>query len=48
MVELRALPAQRWLFRALRVGLPLHVVTFGVATAMLLLHAALALWRLAG
>jgi Fe-S-cluster-containing dehydrogenase component len=48
VVELRALPAQRWLFRALRVGLPLHVVTFGVATAMLLLHAALALWRLAG
>ena len=48
VVELRALPAQRWLFRAMRVGLPLHVVTFGVATAMLLLHAALALWRLLG
>ncbi len=48
VVELRALPAQRWLFRALRVGLPLHVVTFGVATAMLLLHAALAIVRLAG
>ncbi len=47
VVELRALPAQRWLFRALRVGLPLHVVTFGVATAMLLLHAALAVFRLA-
>ena len=47
VVELRALPAQRWLFRAMRAGLPLHVVTFGVATAMLLLHAALALWRLA-
>jgi len=48
VVELRALPAQRWLFRALRVGLPLHVVTFGVATAMLLLHAALAIVRLKG
>jgi Fe-S-cluster-containing dehydrogenase component len=48
VVELRALPAQRWLFRAMRVGLPLHVITFGVAMAMLVLHAALAAWRLAG
>jgi Fe-S-cluster-containing dehydrogenase component len=48
VVELRALPAQRWLLRALRGGLPVHVVTFGLATAMLLLHAGFALWRLFG
>ena len=48
VVELRALPAQRALFLAMRVGLPLHVITFGVAMAMLLLHVALAAWRLVG
>jgi CRP-like cAMP-binding protein len=45
VVELRALPAQRLLLGALRVGLPLHIVTFGVAMAMLVLHVTLALWR---
>lgn len=42
VVELRALPAQRWLSRALRAGLPLHILTFGVALALLVLHAATA------
>ncbi len=42
VVELRALPAQRWLLRSLRVGLPLHVATFGVALVLLVLHAATA------
>jgi Fe-S-cluster-containing dehydrogenase component/CRP-like cAMP-binding protein len=43
VVELRALPAQRWLLGALRAGLPLHVVTFAIATALLALHVVLAL-----
>jgi hypothetical protein len=43
VVELRALPAQRWLLGALRVGLPVHVVTFAVAVALLGLHVAFAL-----
>lgn len=38
-VELRALPAQRALLAALRGGLPAHIVTFGVAAALLVLHA---------
>ncbi|WP_437301903.1 cyclic nucleotide-binding domain-containing protein [Sorangium sp. So ce388] len=38
-VELRALPAQRALLAALRAGLPAHIITFGVAAALLLLHA---------
>jgi ferredoxin len=38
VVELRSLPAQRLLLAGLRVGLPVHVVTFGVATVLLLLH----------
>ncbi|MCC6553231.1 MAG: cyclic nucleotide-binding domain-containing protein [Polyangiaceae bacterium] len=42
VVELRALPAQRWLLFALRAGLPVHVVTLGVALALLVLHAATA------
>ena len=45
VVELRALPAQRGLLRVLRVGLPLHVATFGIAVAMLLVHVAFALGR---
>lgn len=45
VVELRALTAQRWLLGALRVGLPIHVVTFGVATVLLLLHGAIAVLR---
>ena len=42
VVELRALPAQRWLLRSLRAGLPVHVITFGIAVALLVLHAATA------
>lgn len=45
VVELRALPAQRMLLAALRAWLPLHVATFGIAIAMLLLHVVFALWR---
>jgi Fe-S-cluster-containing dehydrogenase component/CRP-like cAMP-binding protein len=45
VVELRALPAQRLLLRVLRVGLPLHVATFGIAMAMLALHVMFALGR---
>ncbi|WP_437683827.1 cyclic nucleotide-binding domain-containing protein [Sorangium sp. So ce131] len=37
-VELRALPAQRALLAALRAGLPAHIVSFGVAAALLVLH----------
>jgi Fe-S-cluster-containing dehydrogenase component len=48
VVELRALPAQRWLLRALRAGLPLHVVTFGIALAMLVLHVIGASWGRGG
>jgi Fe-S-cluster-containing dehydrogenase component/CRP-like cAMP-binding protein len=44
-VELRALPARRWLLAALRAGLPLHIVTFGLAAALLVLHVAVALVR---
>jgi hypothetical protein len=44
VVELRALTAQRLLLGALRVGLPVHVVTFGLATALLLLHGAVAIF----
>jgi hypothetical protein len=43
VVELRALPAQQWLLRALRVGLPVHIVTFAIALALLVLHVGLAL-----
>jgi CRP-like cAMP-binding protein/Fe-S-cluster-containing hydrogenase component 2 len=45
VVELRALPAQRLLLGLLRAWLPLHVVTFGVALALLLLHVVFALGR---
>jgi ferredoxin len=45
VVELRALPAQRWLLGALRAPLPVHVVTFGIAMALLGVHVALAVWR---
>lgn len=38
VVELRAVPAQRWLLRILRVGLPLHVVSFVFAMVLLVLH----------
>ena len=38
VVELRSLPAQRWLLRALRAGLPAHIVTFAIAAALLVLH----------
>jgi len=38
VVELRAVPAQRWLLRVLRVGLPLHVVSFVFALVLLVLH----------
>ncbi|WP_437751159.1 cyclic nucleotide-binding domain-containing protein [Sorangium sp. So ce1389] len=38
-VELRALPAQRALLAALRGGLPAHIITFGIAAALLVLHA---------
>jgi hypothetical protein len=38
VVELRAITAQRWLQRLLRVGLPLHVVTFAMACALLVAH----------
>jgi hypothetical protein len=45
VVELRALPAQRWLQRALRVGLPVHVVTFAIATVLLGVHVVQAVGR---
>jgi hypothetical protein len=38
VVELRSLPAQKWLLRALRAGLPAHIVTFAIAAALLILH----------
>jgi hypothetical protein len=38
VVELRSLPAQRLLLGALRIGLPVHVITFGIATVLLVLH----------
>jgi hypothetical protein len=43
VVELRALPAQRWLLAALRLGLPVHIVSFAIAVALLVLHVALAI-----
>jgi Fe-S-cluster-containing dehydrogenase component/CRP-like cAMP-binding protein len=46
VVELRSLPAQRWLLRTLRVGLPLHIVTFGLAAVLLALHVVFAVYRL--
>ncbi len=45
VVELRALKAQRWLLRTLRFGLPLHIVTFALATAALGLHVGVAILR---
>ncbi len=45
VVELRALPAQRWLSAALRGGLPVHIVTFAIAVALLGLHVAAVLGR---
>lgn len=38
VVELRSLPAQKWLLRVLRAGLPAHIVTFAIAVALLVLH----------
>jgi hypothetical protein len=38
VVELRAEPAQRWLQRALRAWLPLHIVSFAIALALLAIH----------
>jgi hypothetical protein len=43
VVELRALPAQRWLLAALRLGLPVHIVSFAIAVALLGLHVVLAI-----
>jgi Fe-S-cluster-containing dehydrogenase component/CRP-like cAMP-binding protein len=43
VVEIRSLPAQRFLVRLLRVGLPIHIVTFGAAMAMLVLHVVFAM-----
>lgn len=37
-VELRSLPAQRWLSRLLRFGLPAHILTFGIAVVLLVIH----------
>ncbi len=37
-VDLRALPAQRVLLAVLRVGLPLHLVSFAIAIALLFVH----------
>ncbi|MDC0743504.1 cyclic nucleotide-binding domain-containing protein [Polyangium mundeleinium] len=45
VVELRALPAQRLLLRLLRVGLPLHILTFGMAMALLVVHVAAVMKR---
>jgi Fe-S-cluster-containing hydrogenase component 2 len=42
VVELRALPAQRICLLTLRVGLPLHIVSFVLALALLALHVATA------
>lgn len=38
VVELRALPAQRWMSRLLRAGLIAHIATFAVAAALLVVH----------
>ncbi|MEZ4296208.1 MAG: cyclic nucleotide-binding domain-containing protein [Polyangiaceae bacterium] len=43
VVELRAVPAQRWLLRLLRAGLIAHIATFGVAIALLVVHVLAAL-----
>lgn len=45
VVELRALTAQRLLLRLLRVGLPLHILTFGMAMALLVVHVAAVMKR---
>ncbi len=45
VVELRSLPAQRWLSLAMRAGLPLHIVTFAIAMALLALHVGFVVWR---
>ena len=45
VVELRAMPAQRWLSRVLRVGLPVHVIAFAIAMALLVLHVVFAMMR---
>lgn len=44
VVELRAIPAQRWLSRALRAGLPLHIVTFAIASILVAVHVVGVLW----
>jgi hypothetical protein len=46
VVELRAIPAQRFLQRALRLGLPVHVVLFAIALMLLGVHvvSALRVW----
>jgi hypothetical protein len=44
VVELRALPAQEWCLFVLRGLLPIHIVSFVIALALLGLHVALALW----
>lgn len=43
VVELRALPAQRWMLRLLRAGLVAHIATFGVVVALLVVHVIAAL-----
>jgi CRP-like cAMP-binding protein len=43
VVELRALPAQRWMLRLLRAGLVAHIATFAVALALLAVHVIAAL-----
>lgn len=45
VVERRALPVQRFLLFMLRSGLPAHVVTFTLALALLIVHAATAVRR---
>lgn len=45
VVERRALPVQRLLLLILRVGLPAHVITFTLALALLVVHAATAVRR---
>ena len=44
-VEIRALPAQRLMLATLRAWLPLHIVTFAVALALLVVHVIFALFR---
>ncbi|MFO0593332.1 MAG: cyclic nucleotide-binding domain-containing protein [Polyangiaceae bacterium] len=43
VVELRALPAQRFLLRTLRAGLIAHIATFAIAVALLVVHIVTAL-----